>query len=180
MIDFQGNDYVFNPELSTQSVLDRLKTGLEQLVRYAGARQILVVENADFGLIPYFAGNATLSSFFSSLAKGQLKGYKEDFGPSLEKKYGPVRDPRHPFEMCRTDRERGKVHIGYFQMASLYDDLYKPASLKRLGITDVVHGCVSNDYKTECKDAGKHFYWDAFHATEKIHVEISKAIQKLL
>ncbi|GJJ78888.1 hypothetical protein EMPS_11247 [Entomortierella parvispora] len=180
VIDFQGNDYVFNPEIPTKSVLDRLKTGLERLVRDAGARQILVVENINFGLVPELFKNATLSSLFSSIAAEQWKDYKDDFAVMMKSKYGAVQNPQHPFDMCRSDRDKNKVHIGYFRIADLFKELYKPASLKRLGITDVVHGCVSNDYKTLCKDAGEHFYWDAFHVTEKIQIEVAKAVEKLL
>lgn len=179
VIDFQGNDYFFDPSLTTLSVLEKLKEGLDRLVRLAGARQILVVENIDFGIIPYFNTNATQAGFFTSIAQQDWKDYKNYFEASLKKEYGSPTNPRHPFDTCSDDK-KDEVHIGYLNLGTLFKELYKPESLDRLGISDIIHGCVSNDYKSVCQDVGQHFYWDAFHPTEKIHKEIAKAVLSLL
>ncbi|KAG0042734.1 hypothetical protein BGZ83_000128 [Gryganskiella cystojenkinii] len=180
VIDFQGNDFFFDPSLSPHAVLEKFKQGLERLIRVAGAREILVVENIDFGIIPYFNTNATLAHAFSEIAHAEWKDYKDFFEVSVKKAYGTVKDPKHPFDTCGHRKDRNTVHIGYLRLEDLFKELYKTESLKRLGITDVINGCVSNDYKTVCEDAGKHFYWDAFHPTEKIHKKIADAVLSLL
>jgi hypothetical protein len=150
-----------------------------------GAQNILVVENFDYGTIPYFNGNATIAGAFSQAATAQLVAYK-DLERRLAKKYGRPSDSKHPFRgACSNNNsnkkdKKPKVTFGYYKLNDLLNHLREPKVLKRLGITDVVHGCVSNDYKTVCKDAGKHLFWDAFHPTAKVHKALGDAITELI
>ncbi|OAQ31406.1 carbohydrate esterase family 16 protein [Linnemannia elongata AG-77] len=178
VVDFQGNDYFFNPAASPTAVVANIEKGIEKLVQL-GAQNILLVENFDYGTIPYFGGNATISGPFSQAAKAQLVAYK-DLEKRLAKKYGRPSDAKHPFRgACHKDNKT-KVTFGYYKLNEFFNHIREPKVLKRLGITDVAHGCVSNDYKTVCKDAGKHLFWDAFHPTAKIHKALGDAITELI
>ncbi|KAF9152678.1 hypothetical protein BG015_004887 [Linnemannia schmuckeri] len=178
VVDFQGNDYFFDPTASPTAVVANIERGIEKLVKL-GAQNFLVVENIDYGAIPYFAGNATVAGLFTQAAMGQLVAYK-DLERRLAKKYGRSSDAKHPFRgACHKDK-KAKVTFGYYKMNDLLNHLREPKVLKRLGITDVVHGCVSNDYKTVCKDAGKYLYWDGFHPSAKVHKALGDAITELI
>ncbi|KAF9126376.1 hypothetical protein BGW39_006681 [Mortierella sp. 14UC] len=180
VVDFQGNDYFFNPTATPAAVVENIYKGIEKLVTL-GAQNILVVENFDYGTIPYFAGNATVAGLFTQAAVGQQAAYKE-LEQRLAKKYGRTSDAKHPFRSaCHKDKKgNNKVTFGYYKLNDLLNHIRQPKVLKRLGITDVVHGCVSNDYKTVCKDAGKHLFWDAFHPTAKVHKALGDAITELI
>ncbi|KAF9547505.1 hypothetical protein EC957_008342 [Mortierella hygrophila] len=179
VVDFQGNDYFFNLAASPTAVVANIERGIEKLIKL-GAQNFLVVENFDFGIIPYFGGNATVSGAFSQAAKAQLVAYK-DLEKRLAKKYGRPSDAKHPFRgACHKDNKKAKVTFGYYKLNDFLNHLREPKVLKRLGITDDVHGCVSNDYKTVCKDAGKYLFWDAFHPTAKVHKALGDAITELI
>ncbi|KAG0360526.1 GDSL lipase/esterase [Gamsiella multidivaricata] len=175
VVNFQGNDFFFNPSLDPAAVLAKLHEGIKRLVAL-GARNVLVVENIDLGALPYFNTNATNAAAFTAIARQEQEDYK-GLKKQLTQEYGRSLDS-HPFYTCSNNSV--KVNVGYLNLGELYKRLYKSDQLKRLGITDVVQGCVSNDYKTECKNAGKYFYWDAFHPTAKIHKEIAEAVLHLL
>ncbi|KAF9346019.1 hypothetical protein BGX26_002503, partial [Mortierella sp. AD094] len=172
VVNFQGNDFFFDPSLDPKSVVGKLHDGIKRLVSL-GAKNILVVENINMGIIPYFNTNATLAAAYTGIATQELAGYKA-LVKQIAREYGPS-DGDRPFQECK-DKKNNKVNVGYLNLWDLFAHLYKPSQLKRLGITDVINGCVSNDYKTVCKDADKHFYWDAFHPTAKIHKEIANAV----
>ncbi|KAF9901888.1 hypothetical protein EC991_005590 [Linnemannia zychae] len=180
VVDFQGNDYFFDPTASPTVLVENIHNGIEKLIKL-GAQNILVVENFDYGTIPYLAGNATVAAMFSQAAVGQQKAYRE-LEQRLSKKYGRNADPKHPFRSACHNDKRGykKVTFGYYKLNDLLTYIRQPKVLKRMGITDIVHGCVSNDYKTVCKDAGKYFFWDAFHPTSKIHKALGDAITELI
>ncbi|KAF9082849.1 hypothetical protein BGX23_012025 [Mortierella sp. AD031] len=174
-----GNDYFFDTSASPTAVVENLYNGIEKLVEL-GAQNILVVENFDYGTIPYFVGNAAGQALFSAAAKGQQEAYKE-LERRLAEKYGRTSDHKHPFRSaCHDKDKKGKVTFGYYKLGELLTYLTQPKVLKRLGITDTVHGCVSNDYKTVCPDAGKYLFFDAFHPTAKVHKALGDAITELI
>ncbi|KAF9425082.1 hypothetical protein BGZ76_003432 [Entomortierella beljakovae] len=175
VVNFQGNDFFFDPTLDPKAVVGKLHEGIKRLVSL-GAENILLVENMNMGVIPYFNSNPTQANLFTSIAIQEQADYK-NLVKEIVGEYGPT-DPKHPFR-CHY-KKASKVNVGYLNLWTLFETLYKPSQLKRLGITDVINGCVSNDYTTVCKDAGKHFFWDAFHPTTKIHKEIAKAVIHLL
>ncbi|KAG0206026.1 Protein OS-9 [Mortierella sp. GBA30] len=175
VVNFQGNDFFFDPTMNPQKVIDRLDQGIQRLVQL-GARNILVIENFDYGLIPYLNTSASNAAAFSALAAKEQEDYK-GLEKKLTKAYGRSVGSR-PFRTCKGNSK--KVNLGYFKLGEFYKHLYQSRQLKRLGITDVIHGCVSNDYKTVCTDAGKHFFWDAFHPSKKVHQEVANAILHLL
>ncbi|KAI1311564.1 hypothetical protein EDD11_003416 [Mortierella claussenii] len=172
IVNFQGNDFFFDPTINPVKVVERIHAGISQLVSL-GARNILLVENIDIGKLPYFNTNATVAAAYSAIAKQELAAFKA-LEHTLNQQYGKAKGP-HPFHACE-DSANSKVNVGYFKLGELFAELSQPKQLERLGITDIVHGCVSNDYKTVCKDAENYFYWDAFHPTRKIHQEIASAI----
>lgn len=140
-----------------------------------GACNILVVENFDYGTIPYFNTSPTNAAAYTAIARKEQEGYKglesklaQEYGPALEKS----------FRACQADSQ--KVNIKYLRLGETFKRLYQVSQLKKLGITDVVHGCVSNDYTTVCKDADKHFFWDGFHPSKTIHREIAKEVLSIL
>ncbi|KAK3836931.1 MAG: GDSL lipase/esterase [Linnemannia elongata] len=179
VVDFQGNDYFFSSTATPTAVVANIERGIEKLVKL-GAQNILVVENFDYGTIPYFGGNATISGAFTQAAKAQQVAYK-DLEKRLAKKYGRSSDAKHPFRgACHKVDKKAKVTFGYYRLNDFFNHIREPKVLKRLGITDVVHGCVSNDYKTVCKDAGKHLFWDGFHPTAKVHEVLGDAITELI
>ncbi|KAF9955386.1 hypothetical protein BGZ65_003418 [Modicella reniformis] len=167
-----GNDFVFDSSLEPAAVVARVHDSILRLEK-VGAKNILVVENFDMGNIPYFRNNATQAAYFTRISIDEQAVYK-DFITLLGPKY--VRLGPHPFLNCKDDR----VNVGFLNLWDLFKHLHQPGQLKRLGITDVIQGCVSSDYKTVCSDPDKHFYWDDFHLTGKIHKEISTAVLKLL
>ncbi|KAF9909051.1 hypothetical protein EC991_009112 [Linnemannia zychae] len=142
VINFQGNDFEFDRSVNPHMVVDRLKAGLETLIQDAGARRILVLENLNYGLLPYYNFNATLAEIFSTTSHKQRVEYRH-FEASLRTKYGPEKYVRYPSDSCgsKDKNSADQVHVAYLNMADLYKDLYRPDSLKRLGISDVVHGC---------------------------------------
>ncbi|KAF9163855.1 hypothetical protein BGX21_009257 [Mortierella sp. AD011] len=174
VVSFQGNDFFFDPSLDPKLVVDRLHDGIKRLVSL-GARNILVMENINMGIIPYFNTNATLAAAYTGIAAQEQVAYKT-LVKQITQEYG-ASDAKHPF---LESKDKKKVNVGYLNLWELFARLYKPSELKRLGIIDVINGCVSNDYSSICKDAGKHFYWDAFHPTTKIHKEIANAVVHLL
>ncbi|KAG0277453.1 hypothetical protein BGZ96_002855 [Linnemannia gamsii] len=181
VVDFQGNDYFFDPTASPVAVVQNIENGIKKLVKL-GAQNILVVENFDYGIIPYFNGNATIAGAFTQAAMAQLVAYK-DLEQRLAKEYGRPSDSKHPFRgVCHNNSKdkKPKVTIGYYKLNNLLNHIRQPKVSKHLGITDIVLGCVSNDYKTVCKDAGKHLFWDAFHPTAKVHKVLGDAITELI
>ncbi|KAF9430381.1 hypothetical protein BGZ94_007119 [Podila epigama] len=168
-VNFQGNDFFFKPEIDTKVVLANLERGIRDLIA-AGAQHILIVENFDFGLMPYFSADKATADLFKAIAAKEHAEYKA-LVSKLTSEFGRVS------KYC--DKKK-KVNIVVFDLYTFLKKLYKPSELRRLGITEVVKGCVSNDYKTVCSNPSKYFYYDAFHASTKIHREISKAILKLL
>ncbi|KAG0302358.1 hypothetical protein BGZ98_007585 [Dissophora globulifera] len=176
LVNFQGNDFFFNAALDPATVLGKLHEGIDRLVTL-GAKNILLVENIDYGAIPYFNTNATLAGLFGSIASTQQKDYIT-LESALATKYGAPATKSHPFSQCHSSA--AKVNIGYLHLGEVFQHLQEPSQLKRLGITDVIHGCVSNDYKQVCKDASKYFYWDAFHPTTRIHKEIADVVLHIL
>ncbi|KAF9948658.1 hypothetical protein BGZ72_009451 [Mortierella alpina] len=176
VVNFQGNDFFFNPALDPQRVLDKLHQGIQRLVQL-GACNILVVENFDYGTIPYFNTSPANAAAFTAIASKEQEDYN-GLESKLAQEYGPALDRHQPFRACPIDSK--KVNIKYYRLGETFKRLYQDSQLKRLGITDVVHGCVSNDYKTVCKDADKHFFWDGFHPSKKIHREIAQEVLSIL
>ncbi|CAO3568302.1 unnamed protein product [Mortierella alpina] len=179
VVNFQGNDFFFNPVLDPEGVLDRLHQGIQKLVQL-GACNILVVENFDYGAIPYFNTSPANAAAFTAIAGKEQKDYK-GLESKLAQEYGPALERDQPFRGCKVIKpDQTTVSIKYLRLGETFKRLYQASQLKKLGITDVIHGCVSNDYKTVCKDADKHFYWDGFHPSKKIHAEIAKEVLEIL
>lgn len=172
VVNFQGNDYFFNSTIPPSEVVAKYHSGIERLVKL-GAKNILVVRNMNMGLIPYFNTKPETAAYFTSISTKEQLLYKE-LAAQLYRKYG--RPTGRPFRDCKGR----KVNIGFLNLWDLFESLYRPSQLKRLGITDVLHGCVSSDYKTVCKTPGKYFFWDDFHPSRKVHNEIAEAVLHLL
>ncbi|KAK3827619.1 MAG: GDSL lipase/esterase [Benniella sp.] len=173
VVNFQGNDYFFNSTLPPSEVVGKIRKGIDRLVDL-GAKQILVVQNINMGLIPYFSDKPAYATAFTEIAAQQQVLLKQ-LADRLHSEFGTP--PEHPFRInCKVR----KVNFGFINLWDVFAELYKPDQLARLGITDVVHGCVSSDYSTVCKNPDELFYWDDFHPSRKIHKEIAKAIVNIL
>ncbi|KAF9092201.1 hypothetical protein BGX29_010574 [Mortierella sp. GBA35] len=184
VVSFQGNDFLFDTTITTETVLANIERGIHQLVDQ-GARHILVVENMDFGTIPYFQSNQTHAREMTALAEKEHREY-QDMIRRLERDYGRpgrtrgVDGQSNVFVNCRGQTDKTKVNIAFFDLFAFSRRLSHPRRLQRLGITDVVHGCVSADAQTGCARPEKHYYYDPYHATTKIHREISRGILEFL
>jgi phospholipase/lecithinase/hemolysin len=179
VVDFQGNDYFFNPTADPTAVVENVYNGIEKLIKL-GAQNILVIENFDYGTVPYFGGNATVAGMYTQSALGQHAAYKK-LEQRLTKKYGRASDAKHPFRSaCRKGKKSNEVTFGYYKLHELFDHIRQPKVLKRMGITEVAKGCVSNDYKTVCNDGGKYFFWDGFHPTAKVHKALGDAVSEMI
>ncbi|KAG0201288.1 hypothetical protein BGX28_005840 [Mortierella sp. GBA30] len=181
-VNFQGNDYLFDPKIGTEKVLANIERGIHRLVD-VGARHIFVVENLDIGLIPAFRSNQTLSEAYSALSRKQYREYQA-MRKRLAEEYGyPVRGKQStPFYNCkgvrasRHERPETRVNVAFFDLYTFERKLVQPRSLERLGITDVIHGCVSGDYQSMCRNPRQHFYFDAYHMVTTVHREIANTI----
>ncbi|KAF9914751.1 hypothetical protein BX616_007639 [Lobosporangium transversale] len=172
VINFQGNDFFFDISLDPSAVVDRIHTGIKRLVSM-GARRILVIQNQNIGLIPYAITNTSLADAYSKKAKEEQAEFGI-FAAEVKEEYGSLAGPGSLRTCNFHDKEKAK--IAFFDLTKFFAYLYQPKELRRLGITDVTHGCVSIDYKNVCKNPGKHFFWDAFHPSAKIQMEIAKAV----
>ncbi|KAF9923011.1 hypothetical protein FBU30_006867 [Linnemannia zychae] len=185
VLHLQGNDYFFDPKVHPTQVVGNIAKGIDKLVSL-GAQNILVIENIDLGMFPFYQANSTLSDTYTKLSEAQHKAL-DDLEAKMAHKYGPVADAKYPFRSrptCnhknRNKHKKDKVIVGFYRLNELMDYLRQPKVLKQMGITDLVHGCVSSDYKTVCKDADKHFFWDGFHPSAKVHKAIGDAVSTLL
>ncbi|KAG0372723.1 hypothetical protein BGX24_012657 [Mortierella sp. AD032] len=192
VVSFQGNDFLFDTSISTETVLANIERGIHQLID-RGAQHIVVMENSDFGTIPYFQSNKTLAEEISTLAEKEHREY-QDMMLRFRRRYGQPRRSEgadgqsHVFFNCRgqqtysdnsNNRPETKVNIAFFDLFALLRRLYHPRRLRQLGITDVVHGCVSPDARTSCADAASHFYYDPYHSSTRVHREIANGFLEL-
>ncbi|KAG0266820.1 hypothetical protein BGZ95_002998 [Linnemannia exigua] len=192
VVSFQGNDFLFDTSITTETVLANVERGIHQLID-RGARHIVVMENFDFGTIPYFQSNKTLAEEMSALAEKEHREY-QDMMRRFRRKYGQPRrsggadGQSHIFFNCggqqaysdNNDRPETKVNIAFFDVFVLVRRLNHHHRLRQLGITDVIHGCVSPDARTGCADPASHFYYDPYHSSTKIHREIANGFLELL
>ncbi|KAF9180654.1 hypothetical protein BGZ51_006059 [Haplosporangium sp. Z 767] len=175
VVNFQGNDFFFDPNIGSEKVLANIERGIHGLVKL-GARHIFVIENSDLGLIPYFQSNQTHSREMSALARKQHDEY-QDMIQRINRKYGrPHR--RQPFSDCPGVRR--KTNVAFFDLFTFLQRLNHPRRLARIGIRDVVHACVDSDYSSRCRHADRHYYYDMFHSSTKIHRQIANGILEIL
>ncbi|KAF9377699.1 hypothetical protein CPB97_010001 [Podila verticillata] len=167
-VDFQGNDFIFDSVITPQTVLANLERGIRELIA-AGAKHFLIVENFDYGLAPFFSADPAEAAKFSDIAVKEQAGYK-DLIHRLRSEFGGSSN-------CHDGKG---VNFAVLDMYGLFKRLTSPRELRRLRITEVEKGCVSNDYKTMCPNPEQHFYVDDFHPTTKIHYEIAKAALEVL
>ncbi|KAF9986734.1 hypothetical protein BGZ75_001490 [Mortierella antarctica] len=190
VVNFQGNDYYFDEDIGPKPVLANIERGIHRLVE-VGARHILVVENLDLGRLPYYLPNKTVSREYSALSRAQYHGYQQMI-QRMAQKYGrPARRGRrsagrsNSFQTCRGEEEisskmdqrpETRVNVAFFDLHTLLHRMASPQSLKRMGIADAEHGCLSDDGKTRCPHPDQVFYYDSFHASTKVHREIATSI----
>ncbi|KAF9123441.1 hypothetical protein BGW39_008972 [Mortierella sp. 14UC] len=194
VVSFQGNDFLFDTSISTETVLANVERGIHRLID-RGARHIVVMENSDFGHIPYFLSNETLVQEMTALAEKLHRGY-QDMVYRFRRQYGHPRrtggtDGRsHVFFNCdaqqtysnkkNNSRPETKVNVAFFDLFVFLRRLNHPRRLRQLGITDVAHGCVDPNAETGCADPGSHYYYDPYHSATKIHREIANGLLELL
>ncbi|KAF8940263.1 GDSL lipase/esterase [Dissophora ornata] len=182
VVNFQGNDFLFDATVGTETVLANIERGIRRLVQ-VGAKHMIVVQNFDIGMVPFFRWNETLSQQNSALAKKQHDEY-QDLIRRLAEEYGrPLRGGNKAFYNCMDSSSMSassrKVNITFFDLFALFKRLNSPQQLKRMGITDVIHGCVSDDAITGCLDPESHFFYDSFHPSTKVHREVADGILQL-
>ncbi|KAF9146534.1 hypothetical protein BG015_011567 [Linnemannia schmuckeri] len=182
-VSFQGNDFLFDTSITTETVLANIERGIHQLID-RGARHIVVFENSDFGTIPYFQSNQTYAHEMTAIAEEWHRGY-QDMMRRFRREYGHPRRTRgvdgesHVFFNCNGNRPESKVNIAFFDLFTLLRRLNRPRHLRELGITDVVHGCVDPSAQTGCADPKSHFYYDPYHSSTKVHREIANGLLEI-
>ncbi|KAF9110235.1 hypothetical protein BGX27_006627 [Mortierella sp. AM989] len=182
-VSFQGNDYLFGKEVSTEVVLGNIERGIHRLVEI-GARHFLVLENFDYGRVPFFQGNQTEIEEKRALAKKQHDEY-QDLIKRLSRRYGrQARKGRSAsiFYNCINggDGIGSKVNVAFFDLYEYFNRLYDPRRLEELGISDITHGCVSDDARTGCSDPENYLFYDSYHPSTKIHRQIANGILEML
>ncbi|KAG0299888.1 hypothetical protein BGZ98_009670 [Dissophora globulifera] len=185
VVNFQGNDFLFNTTMAPETVMVNVERGIRRLIDI-GARHMVVVENFDIGMVPFFQWNETLSRQNSALAKRQHEKY-QDLIQRLKQEYGrlPSKQGGRAFHSCLDSRGSDgalsrKVNIAFLDLFALFNRLSSPRHLERLGITDIVHGCVSDDGMVGCDDPESHFFYDSYHPSTKIHREVADGILSIL
>ncbi|KAI1304277.1 hypothetical protein EDD11_005231 [Mortierella claussenii] len=193
VINFQGNDFFFDPSIDSKIVVANVERGVHRLVQEVGARHLVIVENSDLSMIPYFQGNQTVVEKMRALTIKQHGEY-QDLSKRLTKQYGRVRSAkgdhgagqRTMFQNCMSSSSLGteagskKVSIVFFDLYALYQRLKDPRYLQYLGITEVAHGCVNEDTTKRCRYPERHFFYDSFHSATKIHREVADGFLELL
>ncbi|KAF9288637.1 hypothetical protein BGZ68_010850 [Mortierella alpina] len=188
VVNFQGNDYYFDENIGPKPVLANIERGIHRLVE-VGARHILVVENLDLGLLPYYLPDKKVSREYSALSREQYLGYQQMIR-RMAQKYGRAgrqwtgrsnsflncREKEEEFSDEINQRPGTRVNVVFFDLHTLLHRLGSPQSLKRLGIDDAEHGCLSDDGKSRCPNPERVFYYDSFHASTKVHREIATSI----
>ncbi|KAG0078505.1 hypothetical protein BGZ93_005963 [Podila epicladia] len=167
-VNFQGNDFIFSPDIDTQVVLANIERGIRELIA-AGAKNFLIVENFNYGLVPYFSADPAVAAKYAAIAAKEHAEYK-----------GLIRKLRDEFSGAKACHGGSGIDFDVLDLYEFFKGLSSPRELRRLGITETVKGCVSNDYKTVCPNPEEYFYYDGFHATTKIHYEIAKAVVRLI
>ncbi|KAF8979077.1 hypothetical protein BGZ46_005844 [Entomortierella lignicola] len=185
-ISFQGNDYLFEPVSNPETVLANIERGIHRLVE-EGARHFLVLENFDYGRVPFFQGNQTEVDEMRAMAKRQHDQY-QDLIKRLGQRYGGSvgeGSSSTRFYNCvdndrNEERTGSKVNMVFFDLYEYHGRMYDPRRLEELGITDVIHGCVSEDAMTGCSDPERHLFYDSYHPSTKAHREIANGILEIL
>ncbi|KAF9564004.1 hypothetical protein EC968_004649 [Mortierella alpina] len=190
VVNFQGNDYYFDEDIGPKPVLANIERGIHRLVE-VGARHILVIEGLDMGRLPYYLPDKRVSQEYSALSREQYRGYQQMI-QRMAQKYGrPARRGKrsagrsNSFQNCRGAEEFGsemdqrpetRVNVAFFDLYTLLHRMASPKSLKRMGISDVEHACLSNDLQSRCTNPEQVFYYDSFHASTRVHREIASSI----
>ncbi|KAF9985795.1 Exosome complex component RRP42 [Modicella reniformis] len=186
VVCFQGNDFLFDPSIKIETVLGNIERGIRRLVE-VGAKHILAVGNYDIGRLPFFRTNRTLAEQRSASARKQRDEY-ENLVCQLARQYGhPARKGFKPFHNCAQSEGNistvpaSDVNIVFNDILPLINRLHEPQHLERLGITDNVHGYLSEDNsKTEFSNPESYFFYDAYHLSTKIHRQVADSALALL
>ncbi|KAF9167454.1 hypothetical protein DFQ26_004590 [Actinomortierella ambigua] len=176
IVDFQGNDFLFSMTVTPADVVTRLERGIRRLIGL-GARNILIVGNHNYGLMPYFASDPAAVEQFSKKAKEEQRLIYR-LTDKLHEEFG-VPPQHNPFRQCDHDhhhKPESQVRVALFDQLAFYEYLYQPKVLKRLGIKDVKGQCETADYTSVCSNPGDYFFWDSFHASAKVHRALSHAL----
>ncbi|KAG0336069.1 hypothetical protein BG004_008212 [Podila humilis] len=168
-LSFQGNDFIFDTNIDPLAVLANVERGIRTLVE-GGAKHILVIQNCDIGAVPYFAGDPAVAASYSARAAKEHEGYKSLIA-KLTTEFGESKE-----FSCKEEQ----VTFHFLDLFAFFKKLSQPHEMRRMGITELTRGCVSNDYKTRCPNPNQFFYYDGFHPSTKVHYEIAKEVLKLL
>lgn len=186
VVSFQGNDFIFDPTIKTEQVLMNIELGVRRLIEEIGAQHLIVVENFDFGKVPFFLSNVTLSREKTALAQKQHREY-EGLIQRLRRDYGGSEWSLSCKQDCETGNSatdsttgKWKANIVSFDLFALFDKLHRPRELRRLSIRDVDHGCVDDRATKQCESPSDHFFYDSYHPSTKVHREVANGILSLI
>ncbi|KAF9158408.1 hypothetical protein DFQ26_007673 [Actinomortierella ambigua] len=184
IVNFQGNDFFYSKTATPADVVTRLDRGIHRLIGL-GARNILIVGNCNYGLVPFLASDPAAVENFSKNAK-QEQQLIHDLKRKLHQEFG-VPPRLYPFRQCdalKLDTEDGgchhkpesRVRVALFDQLAFFEYLHQPENLKRLGIKDVKGQCETDDFSSVCSNPGDYFYWDSVHVSAKVHRVLANAI----
>jgi hypothetical protein len=183
VISFQGNDFIFSPTVGTEQVLSNIERGVRRLIDDFGAKHLIVVENFDFGKVPFFLSNTTLSQEKTALAQKQHLEYQGLIERLRQDYDGLEEEEDNRPEDCSattTTTTGRKAKIASFDLFALFDRLHCPKQLDRLGLWDVSHGCVDDRATTQCEAPSGYFFYDSYHPSTKVHREVANGILGLI
>lgn len=173
VVCFEGNDFLFDSNMSIEVVLNNIERGIHRLVEL-GAKHILVVGDYDIGRLPFFTKNKTLSEETSAMNRRQRDEY-QDLIRRLSQQYGqPAREGCRPFHSCAES-----VNLVFFDLLTCINELHEPQHLERMGIVDNTHSYLGNGGSGPGGSEG-HFFYDDYHLNTKVHRQVANSILALL
>ncbi|KAK3824624.1 MAG: GDSL lipase/esterase [Benniella sp.] len=174
VVCFEGNDFLFDANISTETVLANIERGIHRLVE-VGAKHILVVGDYDIGRLPFCRKDKALAEQTSALTRKQRDEY-QDLVRRLSHQYGqPAGKGCRPFHGCGVG-----VNLVYFDLLEFIKELHEPQHLERMGIVDNTHSFLSGDGMAECSDPEGYFFYDDYHLNTKVHRQVANGILAFL
>lgn len=142
-------DGIFDP--AAQAIVDNIG-----LLRYFGARNFLVVNGPNLGVVPAIAGYGPMAQFIGMSLSGDFNGRLDD-------------------ALSVFDADPG-INLVRFNMFNYLNGVVSaPAAY---GFSDAQTPCITPDViaGAVCSDAKDHLFWDGIHPTAAGHKQIAKAI----
>ncbi|KAI8351590.1 hypothetical protein B0O80DRAFT_108756 [Mortierella sp. GBAus27b] len=175
VVCFEGNDFLFDPNMSEDTILANIERGLHRLVEI-GAKHILVVGDYDISKLPFVNQDKVMAEETSTMTRRQRDKFQE-LVHRLSQQYGqPAKEGCRPFHSCAE-----RVNFVFFDLLTHINQLHEPHNLERMGITDNIHSFLSGKGRTESNSRHEQFFfYDDYHLNTKVHCQVANGILGLL